>query len=70
MRGTNNNTNAKEETMTNKQIEARKAQAQVKFDIALKIRAILDEARKAYGATAWDDEDMENEVLELVQVDE
>jgi hypothetical protein len=38
----------------------------VKYDIAAKIRELLDEARKAYGPTQWDEDDMENEILNLV----
>jgi hypothetical protein len=52
--------------MTTKQIEAAKARAATKFDVATQIRELLDNARKAYGATAWDDEDLESEILELV----
>jgi hypothetical protein len=56
--------------MTTKQLETAKAEALAKVDLvhgtALKIRALLDEARKAYGATGWDDDDCESKVLELV----
>ena len=52
--------------MTLKQIEARQAMENVKFETAKKIRALLDEARKAYGADAWDDGAIEGEVLDLV----
>lgn len=47
-------------------IEQRQTMANIKFEAAKKIRAILDEVRKAYGPKAWDDEYMEIEVLELV----
>lgn len=52
--------------MTLKQIEARQAMDTIKYETAKKIRALLDEARKAYGATEWDDGGIEAEVLDLV----
>lgn len=39
--------------------------ANIVFDTAKKIRALLDEAREQYGAEDWDD-DGKQEVLELV----
>lgn len=41
-------------------------QENIVFDTAKKIRELLDEARKAYGAEAWDDDDKEAAVIELV----
>jgi hypothetical protein len=55
--------------MTISQIEVRKNQETVKHDTAQKIRALLDEAKKAYGKT-WEDDDAENSILELVTSDE
>ncbi len=59
--------------MTTKQLEAQKAnaiaKATIKHDTALAIRKLLDEARKLYGAEAWDDGDVEAEVVELVTGD-
>jgi len=52
--------------MTTKEIEAKQAQESIVFDTAKKIRALLDEAQKAYGSDAWDDADKESAVLELV----
>ncbi len=52
--------------MTIGQIEARQAMANVVFDTAKKIRELLDEAREAYGAEAWDDDAKQDEVIELV----
>lgn len=56
--------------MTAKQLETKKAEALAKVELvhgtALKIRALLDEARKAYGPTTWDDDDCESQVIELV----
>jgi hypothetical protein len=52
--------------MTTKQIEARQMQETIVFETAKKIRALLDEARKAYGAEDWDDNDKETAVIELV----
>lgn len=52
--------------MTSKQIENARMKYNVKFEIAKQIRELLDAARKEYGPTEWDDNDMETEVLELV----
>lgn len=41
-------------------------QESIVFETAKKIRALLDEAKKAYGASEWDDNDKESAVLELV----
>lgn len=58
--------------MTVKQIEAKQMQANIVFDTAKAIRKLLDDAREAYGAEAWDDDSKQDEVLELVteEVDE
>lgn len=52
--------------MTTKQIEAEKVKAMSKFEVASKIRQLLDDARKAYGPTEWDDAGLEEEILTLV----
>ena len=52
--------------MTANQITKKQAEANVKFEVARQIRELLDAAKKSYGATNWDDEDMENEILSLV----
>lgn len=52
--------------MTLKQIEARQMKENVPFELAKKIRVLLDEARKAYGAAEWDDDGMEEKIVELV----
>lgn len=56
--------------MTGRQIENLKEEAArkvaVKFDAAKAIRELLDAARKQYGADNWDNDGLENEVLELV----
>jgi hypothetical protein len=44
--------------------EARKVE--VKFATARSIRALLDAAREKYGAEEWDDNCLQDEVLELV----
>lgn len=41
-------------------------QENIVFETAKKIRELLDEARKAYGASDWDDAEKEASVLELV----
>ena len=48
------------------QIEAKQAMANIVFDTAKAIRKLLDDARAAYGAEAWDDDCKQDEVLELV----
>jgi hypothetical protein len=52
--------------MNMKQLIARQESANVKFEVAKRIREVLDEARKAYGPQAWDDADIESEISELV----
>jgi hypothetical protein len=52
--------------MTSKQIEERMKKIQIKHDAAKKIRETLDEAREAYGAERWDEDCLEEEVLEMV----
>lgn len=52
--------------MTSKQIEAKQMKDTVKFAIALQIRKLLDDARKAYGPTDWDDDAVESDIIELV----
>jgi len=52
--------------MTLKQIEARQMKENVPFELAKKIRTILDEARKAYGPGEWDDDDVESKIVDLV----
>ena len=58
--------------MTVKQIEAKQMQSNIVFDTAKAVRKLLDEARAAYGAEAWDDDAKQDEVIELVteEVDE
>jgi hypothetical protein len=52
--------------MSVKDIEKRQVKDSVKFELAKKIRAMLDEARKQYGPTEWDDDGVESEIVELV----
>lgn len=52
--------------MTIQRIEEEKARAGLKYDVARQIRELLDAARKTYGSTDWDAEDLESQVLELV----
>lgn len=52
--------------MTVTKIEKAKEKAMMKFELAKQIRELLDAARKEYGATDWDDDDMEAGILELV----
>jgi hypothetical protein len=59
--------------MTIKQIEARMSEEQrrtsLKFETAKQIRALLDAARKNYGAEQYDGDDIEAAILELVTED-
>lgn len=49
--------------------EAARKQA-VKHEAAAKARRVLDEAREAYGATEWDDEGVESDILDMVATEE
>lgn len=51
--------------MTIKQIAERQAKQNVAYDVARKIREMLDLAKKEYGAQAWDDDEIENKIAEL-----
>lgn len=52
--------------MTNAQIEKKAAAAQVPFQLAVKVRRLLDEAKKAGGYTAEEWSEIEQQVIELV----
>jgi len=52
--------------MTIKQIERAQMRANIPFELAKKIRTMLDDARKEYGASEWDDDDVESKIVELV----
>ena len=56
--------------MTTSQIEKAKAtavkKASTKFDVAAQLRSVLDAARAQYGASDWDDEDLEADILEIL----
>lgn len=52
--------------MTKTQIEKKAAREMVKFEMAARIREILDAARKEYGAGDWDDDEIENQIADLV----
>ena len=54
----------------NKRMESEMDKLKIKFDAAVTIRKVLDEARKAYGATEWVAEDLQTEILELATEDE
>lgn len=45
---------------------AAQKKANVKYEIALKIRELLDAAKKEYGATEWNDDEMESKIVELI----
>lgn len=52
--------------MTKNQIEKRQQQQNVPYELAKQIRQLLDEARKQYGPTDWDGDDIEVKIAELV----
>lgn len=52
--------------MTPAKIDKEKGRALVKFELATKIRESLDAARKEYGPTDWDNDDMEAEIERLI----
>lgn len=51
--------------MTEKQIRDRQAKENVPYDLAAKIRKMLDEAKSSYKGN-WNDDEIEVQVCELV----
>lgn len=51
--------------MTTTNISKAQARANIRFETAKQIRALMDEAKKSYGP-GWEDDDMEAGILELV----
>jgi len=52
--------------MTVVQIEKRKNDEARKYEIAKAVRSLLDAARKEYGPSSWDDDDMDSQIQQLV----
>lgn len=52
--------------MSRNEIEKRQKRENVRFELATRIRDLLDEARKAYGPTSWDEDGIEDEIADLV----
>ena len=52
--------------MTANKIEAAQKKAQIPYEVAKQIRQMLDEAKKAYGVSDWNDEMIEEEIQRLV----
>jgi hypothetical protein len=52
--------------MTTKEIEKKQTKEMMKFELAKKIREMLDEAKKTYGKEDWEGDDMETEICTLV----
>lgn len=52
--------------MTVAQIEKRKNEEARKYEIAKAVRSLLDAARKEYGPTAWDEDNMDSQIEDLV----
>lgn len=57
---------APEPFVTLKEIATMQARSNVPFDLARQIREMLDTARKEYGPTAWEDDDIETKLQELI----
>lgn len=51
-------------------MKAEQDKVRIVYETAARIRLALDEARKAYGAEAWDDDDIQTKVLDLVTEEE
>ena len=51
--------------MTLKEIAMKQAKDNIKFEVAKKIRQLLDDAKKEYGP-GWGDDDIESQIIELV----
>jgi hypothetical protein len=49
-----------------KTIMEKQERENAKFEVAKKMRLMLDEARNAYGDQQWDDDCVENEIADLV----
>jgi 16S rRNA C1402 (ribose-2'-O) methylase RsmI len=52
--------------MTIAKIQKEQDKAMITYETAKKIRQLLDEARKVYGATEWQDDDVEAKIIELM----
>lgn len=54
--------------MTTQEITNRQNRDAMKYELALSIRKLLDDAKKAYKQCggSWDDDDMESEIQTLV----
>jgi hypothetical protein len=55
--------------VTAEQIAKAHARATVPYTLAAQIRTLLDDARKGYGPSKWDEDDVEQKVIELVTED-
>jgi len=49
-----------------REIDSARRRAAIPFDVAMALRKVLDAARDDYGATAWADDDIESQVLDLL----
>ena len=56
--------------MTSEQNRAVQTKSNFKYDIAKRIRAILDEAAREYGEAQWEQDSAESEILDLVSGDQ
>jgi len=52
--------------MTQEQIHEQQRRDNAPYDLALKIRALLDQARDEYGKQMWCDDEVEVRICELV----
>lgn len=52
--------------MTTKEIQKRADRSTLKYELAKKVRQLLDEARKTYGPEDWESDDIETELADLI----
>ncbi len=52
--------------MTVDEIKAQQARQAIRFEIAAKIRELLDEAAEKYGREDWESDGLENEIGDMV----
>ncbi len=52
--------------MTVAEIQKARDKDQVRFNVAIQIRELLEAARKDYGPEDWDADDIETQIVELI----
>lgn len=56
--------------MTIDAITKKQARENTVYDTAKQIRGLLDQARESYGADAFDDDEIESQIIELVTAED